>query len=270
MVSEEKMFVLIGAGSNGKTTVAVTIADAMGEYATKGRRDLLLQSQGERGSASPDVAALQGRRLVLISETDDGCSLAEAQVKEITANEPTAARRLYGDSFAFRPTHKLVLLTNHRPFVKGTDDGIWRRLDIFEFSHKIEGRSKSHDFRETRLVPELEGILAWMVQGCLKWQADGLKMSRAVRRATDQYRSEMDLVGLWLEDCCELTADSVSRRSSIYDNYRDWSQSEHVPPLGRRRFLEELRTRGYKEKKSNGDRMVLGLALKCGRWPSAQ
>ena len=63
-VSEEKLFAFFGGGANGKTTIAMTIYDMLGDYAAKGRRDLLLQSQGEKGAASPDVAALHGKRLV--------------------------------------------------------------------------------------------------------------------------------------------------------------------------------------------------------------
>jgi putative DNA primase/helicase len=99
------------------------------------------------------VAALHGKRLVVISETDDGCSLAEAQVKEITSNERIAARKNYGDVFEFLPSHKILLLTNHRPFVKGTDEGIWRRLNIVGFNVTVSGTQPSarrNYFRRSR------------------------------------------------------------------------------------------------------------------------
>ncbi|MGP8234545.1 MAG: phage/plasmid primase, P4 family, partial [Limisphaerales bacterium] len=128
--------------------------------------DLLLKSQGEKGAASPDIAALHGKRLVVVSETDEGCSIAEAQLKEITSNEPITARKLHRDPFTFMPNHKTLLMTNHPPFVKGSDDGIWRRLDIIEFNNKIADNAKDH-FRENKLRPELPGILAWAVRGCI-------------------------------------------------------------------------------------------------------
>lgn len=96
-VSEETLFAFFGGGGNGKTTVAMTLFQVLGDYAGKGRSDLLLQSQGEKGAASPDVAALHGKRLVVVSETDEHCAIAEAQVKAITSNEPIAARKLHRD-----------------------------------------------------------------------------------------------------------------------------------------------------------------------------
>ena len=179
-VREEKLFAFFGGGSNGKTTIAMTFLEALGDYAAKGRKDLLLQSQGEKGAASPDVAALHGKRLVVVSETDEGCTLAEAQVKEITSNEPITARKLHCDPFTFYPSQKIILMTNHRPFVKGSDEGIWRRLELIGFNAKISDDEKELHFREEKLRPEFPAILAWMIRGCFMWQRDGLKPSAAV------------------------------------------------------------------------------------------
>ena len=105
------------------------------------------------------------------SETDEGCGIAEAQLKEITSNEPITARKLHRDPFTFMPSHKTLLMTNHRPFVKGSDDGIWRRLNIIDFNAKIADDDKDPHFRENKLRPELPGILAWVMRGCIIWRA---------------------------------------------------------------------------------------------------
>lgn len=262
LVSEEKLFALFGGGANGKTTFAMTLFDALGDYASKGRKDLLLQSQGEKGAASPDVAALHGKRLVVVSETDDGCALAEAQVKEITSNEPIAARKLHRDPFTFNPSHKMLLMTNHRPFVKGTDEGIWRRLNIIGFNAKIADDKKEPDFREQKLRPELPGILAWMIRGCFKWQQDGLRPSPAVTHATKSYRGEMDFIQQWLDERTVADPQGSIPRNVAYGEYEFWSKQEHAPTLGNRRFVEELHRRGFQTTKSNGVRLFKGLRLR--------
>jgi putative DNA primase/helicase len=210
------------------------------------------------------VAALHGKRLVVISETDDGCSLAEAQVKEITSNERIAARKNYGDVFEFLPSHKILLLTNHRPFVKGTDEGIWRRLNIVGFNVTVSEQDRDPAFREKKLLPEIEGIFAWMVEGCLKWLRDGLKPSDAVRRAINEYRAEMDFVAQWLEERCEADPQATISRAAAYSDFRCWAQEGHFPILGRRRFVEELHSRGFQTAKSNGVRLFRELKLKRG------
>jgi putative DNA primase/helicase len=229
--------------------------------AFKGRRDLLLQSQGEKGAPSPDVAALHGKRLVVVSETDDGCALAEAQVKEITSNEPITARKLHRDPFTFNPSHKVLLMTNHRPFVKGSDEGIWRRLNIIGFNARIPDDKKEPHFREEKLRPEVPAILAWMIRGCFKWQTDGLKPSAAVTSATNEYRSEMDYIQQWLDERTITDPQARTSRSEAYADFQVWSEREHAPKLGSRRFVGELHERGFLMRKSNGVRLFRGLRL---------
>ena len=262
LVSEEKLFAFFGGGANGKTTIAMTLFEALGEYAAKGRRDLLLQSQGEKGAASPDVAALHGKRLVVVSETDEGCAIAEAQVKEITSNESITARKLHRDPFTFDPSHKVLLMTNHRPFVKGSDEGIWRRLDIIPFNAKLSDDQREPHFREEKLRPELPAILAWMIKGCFMWQRDGLKPSDAVTHAIKAYRSEMDFIQQWLDERTVVDPQGSVPRNVAYGEYEFWSKQEHAPTLGNRRFVEELHIRGFRTTKSTGVRLFQGLRLR--------
>ncbi len=261
-VSEEKLFAFFGSGDNGKTTFVETLTALMGDYAMRSSRDLLLERQGKAGAASPDVAALVGKRLVVVSETDDGCMLNEAQVKSVTSNARVPARRLHRDPFDFMPTHKTFLDTNHRPFVKGTDDGIWRRLNIVGFKAKIAEGEKSPDFREKRLMPELPGILRWATDGCLKWRRDGLKPSKAVREATLDYRSEMDFIANWLEERADKNPNRQDTVAALFEDYRTWADTNVYPKLGRKRFGEELERRGFTSSKSNGVWVRKGLKLK--------
>jgi putative DNA primase/helicase len=154
-ISEEKMCAFVGDGANGKSTFMMTLRELWGEYAVKVNSDLLVHAQGKEGAPSPDVAALHGKRLVITSETEDGCSLSEARIKDLVSNEDIAACRKYRDPFTFRPTHKIMLGTNYQPHVKGTDSGIWRRLALVHFNATVEEEEKIADFREKFLWPEL-------------------------------------------------------------------------------------------------------------------
>lgn len=261
-VREEKLFAFFGGGANGKTTFVRTVAEMLGDYAGSARGTLLMELQGEKGAASPDVAALRGKRLVVVSETDEQCTLAEAQVKTITSNEPIRARDLYSKLFTFMPTHKTILTTNHRPFVKGTDDGIWRRLNIVGFKQQIATSAQVKDFRETRLRPELPAILAWAIQGYYMYQRDGLKPSPAVSAATAAYRSDMDYMAEWLDERTVPDPKARCSRTAAYDDYRAWAQAERRPVLGAPKFGEELDRRGHPTLRSHGKRHVSGLRLK--------
>jgi putative DNA primase/helicase len=260
-VSEEVLFAFFGGGSNGKTTLVTTLMEMMGDYAGKARSTLLMEAQGLNGSASPDLAALSGKRLVVVSETGDNCALAEAQVKAITSNEPITARGVYRDPFTFMPTHKTILMTNHRPFVKGMDDGIWRRLNIVPCLQQFDGAAKITNYRETLLRPELPAILMWAIKGCAMWRSDGLKPSLTVKAATHGYRAEMDFISHWLEERAIGDQNARAVRTEAYGDYKTWAEVEGVPTISSRRFYEEMHSRGYPQKKLGGVRMLMGLRL---------
>jgi putative DNA primase/helicase len=263
VVREEVLPVFIGDGSNGKTTWTATLLDLMGDYGGKAQSDLLVHAQGKEGAPSPDVAALQGKRLVVVSETEDGGRLSEARVKDIVSNERIPACRKYGHPFEFTPTHKLILTTNHPPRVDGTDHGIWRRLAPVKFGATIGEGEKDPKFRETFLVPELPGILNWAVRGCLAWQRGELRLPASVKAAAAEYRSDMDQVAQWIEERTEIDLGAVQPAACLHSDFVDWS-GPHGRPLGKKRFGQELDRKGFaKVNLTGGVRGRRGLRLKA-------
>ncbi|SRR5208282_2824343 len=173
-----------------------------------------------------------------------------------------AARRLHRDPFTFRPTHKIILATNHKPHVKGTDTGIWRRLAIVHFNPTIAEEAKVADFRERVLRPELPGVLNWAVEGLMKWKRDGLRTPASVRAATAEYRSEMDTVGQWIEERTDLDPAATQSVQDLHSDYVNYL-GPRGHPFGRRRFSEELERKGYAaDKLTGGVRARRGLKLK--------
>jgi putative DNA primase/helicase len=148
LVQEEVLFVLWGTGRNGKSTFRETLHALLGDYAIGSDAGLLVTSKAG-GGASPDVARLYGRRLVAINETSQNDHLNESRVKFLTSNDKITARNLYSEPFDFDPTHKTFLTTNHKPVVRGTDTGIWRRIHLLPFSAVIPEEKVEKDFRTT-------------------------------------------------------------------------------------------------------------------------
>src|SRR6516162_3709046 len=171
----------------------------LGDYAVGSDASLLITSK-HTGGATPDLARLYGRRLVTINETSPNDFLNESRMKFITSHDVITARHLYENFFDFPPTHKGFLTTNHKPIVRGTDHGIWRRLHLVPFLVKIEEKERDKHFREKKLAPELSGILNWAIAGCASYLKDGLNPPKSVTDATEDYRHDMDLVGLWIEE----------------------------------------------------------------------
>jgi putative DNA primase/helicase len=121
--SEQTMFILFGAGANGKSTFLNTIMKLLGDYAIAASTETFMKKNSDQ--ISNDIARLRGTRFVTTAEAEQGKRLSEPLIKQITGNDSMTARFLYGEYFDFVPTFKIYMATNHKPLIRGTDHGIW-------------------------------------------------------------------------------------------------------------------------------------------------
>ena len=125
-VIEHVLPILWGKGANGKSVLVETMLHVFGpDYGCKAASDLLLAKRID--SHPTERADLHGKRLVACVETDENRRLAEGLVKELTGGDTIKARRMREDFWSFKPQHTALLVSNHKPEVRGTDNGIWRR-----------------------------------------------------------------------------------------------------------------------------------------------
>jgi putative DNA primase/helicase len=259
-VIEHSLHILFGTGRNGKGVFTNTCVKGLGDYGDVTDPETFL---ARKDAAHPsNTAVLHGKRLVASSETDSGRRLNEATVKNLTGGDIVKTRRMHQDWWSYIPTATMLLATNHLPAVRGTDVGIWSRLHVVPFTVSFLGRE---DLRlEEKLRAERAGILNWMVQGCLAWQRYGLVVPDAVKIATNAYRADMDSVGRWLAEECELTGNPEHRWETLYVglNYQAWCEREGETPLEATPFGRALSARGVKSDKSNGVRYRTGIREK--------
>jgi putative DNA primase/helicase len=115
-----------------------------------------------------------------------------------------------------------------------------------------------------KLADELAGIFAWLVQGCLQWQRESLKVPLEVREATQEYKSQTDILPQFLKDCCLVDITKKVPSRELYEAYRGWAANNADEVLTQKAFGSYLKTAGYKPAKSNGVRYWKGLELKKG------
>ena len=268
-VREEVMFVLHGTGSNGKSTFRETLHAIFGDYAHAADASLLTERK-IAGGATEEIARLKGRRLVAVNETAENDHLNEARIKFITSQDTITARNLYGHLFDFFPSHKTFLTTNHKPIVRGTDEGIWRRVQLIPFTVTIDKNAVEKDYRERRLTPELSGILNWALAGLVAYCKEGLNPPQMVLASTQDYRNDMDVVGQWIAERCELDQKGSIPTSATYSDYSQWAIEEVGWTLKKLTFRRHLSDRGFAAVKgTHGQRMIAGLRLKSTSAQSA-
>lgn len=262
---EDVLAIPYGSGSNGKSTVLGAIRDALGEHAKMASADTFLSSGaagGNAGAAREDVLRLRGARFVYVSEPDEGSELREGLIKSMTGGEPLPARGLYSKTTVeVAPTWVAFMPTNHRPIVKGDDHAIWRRLLPVPFTRNFDQDltlTKDPD-RAEKLAAEAAGILAWCVRGALAYQKDGLQPPAAVRKARDDYKSDMDLLGEWMDECCEIGPNFVESNARLWASWEAFAKAR-----GELRFIASAKSLG-RRLQSKGLEVVRDTAGLRGR-----
>ncbi|PFY35532.1 DNA primase, partial [Bacillus toyonensis] len=200
VTKEQVMFFLFGNGRNGKSTFINIIQDLLGDYGRQTNSDTFLKKRNDSG-INNDVARLDGARFVSAVESEEGQQLSEALVKQITGGEKMSARFLRQEYFEFTPEFKVFFTTNHKPIVKGSDEGIWRRIMLIPFTVTIPKEKIDYDLSD-KLAKEMPGVLRWAVEGCMKWQTEGLRAPEAVKAATAEYREDMDILAPFIDENC--------------------------------------------------------------------
>lgn len=231
---EDIMVIPFGTGSNGKSTTLGTVRTVLGSHAKAAEASTFVsdgKASANAGGAREDVVRLRGARLVYVNEPDEGSELREGAVKAMTGGDAITARGVYAKkSVEVLPTWVAYMPTNHKPIVKGNDNGIWRRLMLIPFTRSFDEDPTivKDKHRDSRLAAEHEGILAWLVAGALAYQQHGLAAPAQVRAAREAYRSQMDLLAEWLEECCETGPEHSTTVTALWHSWEQFARTRGV------------------------------------------
>jgi putative DNA primase/helicase len=258
---EKAVFILFGSGNNGKSTMLSTVRHLIEEYSVLLQVDTLMVRQ-ESNNTQADLADLCGARFVQTSESEEGQRLAQGKLKRITQGMgKIKAVRKYENPVEFAETHKLWLDTNRKPVIRDTDDkATFNRLHPIPFTVSIPADEIDKDL-PAKLLAEAEGILAWMVEGARLWHSAGLGKPAEVEAAKDEWRSEMDQIGRFIEERC-ITGDGMRAfGSSLYSEYKHWSDLSGEHPVTSTAFGCKISER-FEKKHSERGALYLGIGIR--------
>lgn len=246
--AEQCAFFLYGTGRNGKSTFIDVIRDVFGDYAANIQPETIMVKSSQSNAINSDIARLKGARLVTSVEPNEGVRLNEGLLKQLTGDDTVTARKLYSEEFEFKPEFKLWMATNHKPIIRGTDTGIWRRIHMIPFDVQIPEDKVDKNLTH-KLKAEMTGIFKWCIDGCLMWQREGLQMPAAVLKSVREYRREMDVISAFIEDKC--TLEGTVQASMLYAAYVSWADSNNEYCMSNTKFSTELAKRFEKIKGRN-------------------
>jgi putative DNA primase/helicase len=187
---EECIFVLVGDGRNGKSTLISILHRILGQYGGVAEMDTFLASHGT--GLREDIADMRGRRFVSAQEPMLDGKFAEGTLKWVSGGDRLRARRLYEHAQEFQPSHKLWLAVNRLPTLRFDDHAAWSRLRIIPFD--VSFANNANRQLKVELQSELSGILNWAIEGCLMWQQDGLGSTESVANALEIWRKRGKII----------------------------------------------------------------------------
>lgn len=248
----------LGRGRNGKGVMFNTIARLLGSYTANTSYSTFMQKP--IGGPTPEVAILNGARLVIASEGNRGQRLDSALFKTMTGGDPLTARHLHAAPVTFQPQFTPLIMSNHMPEMDGNDPALWARIILLPFTQTFEGESLDRSLSDA-LSLEGPGILCWIVQGAVEYFQSGLNIPPCVQEAVAAYRGEMDIIGSFLDACCVTSAEAECPASLLYVEFERFARDIGVRVPSQMEFGIELTRRGFQTRKSNIT-YRLGLGLK--------
>jgi len=258
---EQCFFMAVGTGANGKSIFLDTLEHVFSSYSHRAPMRLFASSDGDADRFS--LADLQGARIVFAAETKANTRMNEHVIKALTGGETLSGERKYAQPFTFRPTAKIWLGVNHNPTVSDDTFGFWRRVRLIPFNRTFSGDADDRELRDT-LRQEAEGILAWAVRGCIRWQEDGLIAPSIVLQATKNYEMEEDPLTEFLQQTTKNDPDSVVLFSALYAEYKVWAKDQGMTQrsvISGKAMGVNMKKRGYDVVPQSPVRKYRGLSL---------
>lgn len=227
-MNEQVAFFCHGSGSNGKSVMFQSVREVLGEYGHDAPSSLLEKNQNS--SASNDERETEGKRFIVYSETLTTSRLNEQRLKKMTGGDAITARQLYERNVTFKPTAKIWMFLNHKPSVSDDSYAFWRRVRLIPFNRTFKPTEQEKGL-DKKILAEKEGILAWLVRGCLLWQQERLMpVPETVQEGTMVYRQENDVLVEFLAEYVANNGDGEVKALDLFKSYKTWAEEAKLAP----------------------------------------
>ena len=260
LIREHAMWFLYGVGRNGKGVYLNTVSRIMGDYAMTASPDTF--TADGHGKHLTVLARLQGARLVISQETEEGVPWAEARIKSVTGGDPITANFMRQDPFTFMPQFKLAIAGNHKPGLRSVDQAIRARLNLTPFTVTIPPSERDPGLSE-KLWEEAPAILAWMLEGCADWRNVRLAPPPVVTLATEEYFDSEDMTALWIADCCDTGRHCEGLSGTLFKSWTAWAITAGEKPGSNKAFTRVLEKHGFPPgRHSENGKVIEGIRLR--------
>ena len=245
-----------GSGRNGKSTALRLIEAVVGK---KHCSSVTLQELANNRFAAAD---LFGAVANIGGDLDSSHLNDTSLFKQATGGDTMKAEFKYGQPFTFVNRAQMLFSANELPTVRDSSQGFWARWLIVPFNASFIGKEDTNV--EAALHTELEGVLVRAVEALRRLEASDWQFTAcaAIEAATEAYRIESDPVAMFADEM--LTPDNEAQqlqRSTVYANYRNWSEQTGRKAMAAGRFYRRLEMLEYVTPKPGKTRNYAGFTM---------
>ena len=241
--------ILLGSGSNGKSTYIQMLLSMLGEDNVSSLDMGMIGKQFHTGRLVGKLANLGDD----ISNEFQHGDLLSIFKKVVTGN------RLYADvkgteGFEFTPYCQMVFSANEFPRLADYTDGMMRRIFPIEFNAVFKRTDPDYDPRIVKKVTTeaaCERMCVLAVGALYNVIAqNGFSPNDASKRRVEEIKADNDTVLAWAMDTCRGAEELVGCViQALYEDYRDWCANNGLQAVKRTKFTRSLTNRYKLESK---------------------
>lgn len=263
---EQKFWMWVGQGQNGKGVLARVVAKALGDYAATPPDTLYMRTKFGTASSDkprPELLKLEGTRFTYMSEPQGG-QFNEEMLKAHTGNDFIEARTLHSKVFkTFQPTHKVVFLTNNPPRTDDVGPSMQRRARIVWFEQDYRDPERDDKELEDRLKEPalMQGALRLLAGAASDYLNMGLPEPQKVTDWSRQYIEENDPIAAFVTELCVHDPAASEPSGALWKSFDAWCERNGVERMSQTGFGIAMGRRYQKKTKTSGA-FYVGLRLK--------
>lgn len=262
-VTDEQILILCsGEGSNGKSTFMRVMLEAFGTgdggYAFAANSENLLTNKGSSQHATW-LMSMFGKRAVVALEVEEGRNFAESLIKSLTGSDLITGRKMRQDEWSYLPEFTPWVAVNQLPVIRGTDEGIWRRLKVIPWPASFLGRERIGLVHE--LFREIPGIWARIAREAVAWCRERAKPPREVVAASLRYRRDQDPLQPFLDSWCKAGAGFFAPRDLAWAAYLEFAEASRTQTFQRKKRFFAAMEKRFKLSKRRGVWGFVGVRL---------
>jgi putative DNA primase/helicase len=266
LTDERCFFICWGeSGANGKSTILETIQGILGAGYSQMSDMVVITSTTVDNRVSSSLAKLQGSRFVSMNEAEEHQKLSEALIKQLTGGDTVQACFKYKNPFEYVPKFKLWIRTNEKPVVRSQTNSIWDRIKLIPFERSIPKEQRlPRSEVDARLDAEKQGILTWLVEGARRWTEEKtLNDPQEISAAVQGYRTDSDIVKMFMEECTEEGKTFKVKSSDLYQAFVGWSRDAGERYImTRTKFVQRCAAIiGVPVTRSGGNTYIMGIKV---------